>query len=196
MRRRAAAGLCCLLILTAGGALYYFRSRPPSTERATVAPPPGADTPAPAASVVKETPLPDSLEQPGLVSRRFGPMRLYVSVAPEVALRRAPDAADGATLESVPILIVLENDSYREVDARRDLALTGDELFSVSVTDPARGELFRDRETSADFVWKPAERRSFTFHWRPADVAPGEYVITVKLAFGDLGETQIRTRLK
>lgn len=197
MRRSVLAVLIALVASAGGVAFYYSRQStpPPSTSPSTAG---GQAGPASRAAAARETPLPDSLEKPGLVSRRFDPMRLYVSVAPEIALRRTSGGADSSkdeTLDIVPVLIVLENDSYQEVDARRDLKLGGEELFNVSVTHSALGIVFRHKEPAADTVWGPAERKTFKVPW-PADSLPGECVISVQLAFGGSEEVQIRTRLK
>jgi hypothetical protein len=155
MSRSVLAALTALVVLAGGAGFYYFRHRTPPTSdtQSTVV---GQDKPGSRVAAVRETPLPDSLEQPGMVSRRFDPMRLYVSVAPEIAIKRTGGGADSSKdeiLDIVPVLIVLENDSYQEVDARRGLKPEGEELFNVSVTHSALGIVFRHSEPAADTVW-------------------------------------------
>jgi hypothetical protein len=143
--------------------------------------------------IIDATPLPASYEKPGLASRRFGVLRVYVSAEPEISIK---STTQGGTLDAVPLLVVLENDSYRELDARRDLGFEGAELFNVEIRDPSGTAVFRDSRPAEDVVWGPAERKSFNLRWNPAAPAPGQYVISLKLAFGDAGEVQLRTRLK
>ncbi|MCA1632719.1 MAG: hypothetical protein LC802_03120 [Acidobacteria bacterium] len=199
MRRSVLAALIALVVLAGGAAFYYFRHR---TQQPLARPLAGReqDIQSSRVAAVRETPLPNLLQQPGLVSRRFAPMRLYVSVAPEIAIKRTDGGADSSKdeiLDIVPILIVLENDSYQEVDARRDLKLEGEELFNVFVTHSASGIVFRHSEPAVETVWGPAERKTFKVPWQPTiESLPGECVISMRLAFGGSDEVQIRTRLK
>lgn len=189
--KRLLAALAALAVV--GAAVYYAR-RPTGTNTQSQADEAVGQTVTPSGLIIVDaTPLPAAFEKAGLVSRRFGAMRVYVSAAPEIAIR---DAAKGGTLDLVPILVVLENDSYRELDARRDLGLDGAELFSVEVRDPSGSVVFRDTRPAEDVVWGPAERKTFKLSWPPLANAPGQYVIVLKPAFGKAGEVQLRTRLK
>jgi hypothetical protein len=207
LTRRPLYALAALLAVAAGVAFYSWRRGPSGV----TTPPTNADVAAattPGVVIVDATPLPAAFESPGLVSRRLGPLRLYVSVAPEVALTKTADLGkmgtgnvggsqpEGERLASVPIRVVLENDSYREVDARRDLSLDGEELFQVSVSGADSGVVFSESRSAEETVWEPAERKTFDVAWRPGGAPPGEYVVAVKLAFGGPGEVKIRTRLK
>lgn len=193
MSRRFVATLATAAVVAAGGALYYAR-RPAGTgtqgqtDGAT-----GQTVTSSGLIIVDATPLPATFEKPGLVSHRSGVMRVYVSVAPEIPIR---SATQGGALDFVPILVVLENDSYREVDARRDLKLDGAELFSIEIRDPSAAIVFRDTQPAEDVVWGPAERKSFNLRWLPSSSVLGQYVISVKPAFDGAGEMQLRTHLK
>ncbi|MCA1619109.1 MAG: hypothetical protein LC795_07325 [Acidobacteria bacterium] len=192
MSRRVVAALVAAALTAAGATFYYLRRPAPAiTERRDD----GEITATPEAGVVivDATPLPDAFQSKGVASRRFGVMRVYVSAAPEIALRS--ETGDGV-LQTVPVLIVLENDSYRALDARRDLGLDGQRLFDVEISGPSSEVVFQDYVPAENTVWEPAERKSFEVRWRPESPAPGEYVISVKPAFGGAGGVQLRTRLK
>ena len=194
MSRRLLAVLAVLAVSAAAAALYYAR-RPTLTgaQRQADGASSGQTVTSSGLVVVDATPLPATFEKPGLVSRRFGVMRVYVSAAPEIPIR---SGTQGAPLAIVPILVVLENDSYRELDARSDLGLDGSALFSVEVRDPSAAVVFRESRPVQDVVWGPAERKTFDVRWPPSPPTPGQYVISVKPAFGNAGELQLRTRLK
>lgn len=192
MSRRTIAALAVVALAAAGATFYYLRHPAPAE---TVRRDDGETTATPEGGVVivDATPLPDAFQSNGLASRRFGVMRVYVSAAPEIALRS--ESGDGV-LQTVPVLVVLENDSYRALDARRDLGLVGPRLFEVEIRGPSSEVVFRDYVPAENTVWEPAERKSFELRWRPESPAPGGYVISVKPAFGGAGDVQLRTRLK
>lgn len=194
MRLRPIAALAALAVAASGAAIYYVRRPAPQQTQPTAGG--GPATPAPTVVIIDATPLPATFESKGLASRRFGVMRVYVTAAPEIALKGDSKSPPGATLSSVPILVVLENDSYREVDAKRDLGLRGDKLFSVGIKGPLLEEVFRESRPAEDLLWGPAERKSFELDWHPVSPTPGEYTISVKPSFGDAGEVQLRIRLK
>ena len=193
MSRRFVATVAIVAVAAAGGALYYARRPAATGTQGETGAATGQTVTSSGLIIVDATPLPATFAQPGLVSQRFGVMRVYVSAAPEIPLR---SATQGGTLDLVPILVVLENDSYRELDARRDLGLDGAELFSLEIRDPSAAIVFRDTKPAEDVVWGPAERKTFNLSWPPLSPAPGQYVISLKPAFDDAGEVQLRTRLK
>lgn len=192
---RLIAILSAGLLIAAG--LVYWRSR------ALVVKPPGGGDPAQSASLVAggPTPLPDFFESPGLVSRKDGPVRMYLTIAPDIALSKrasgAPLAPD-QVLTNVPILVVLENDTYQTLDAANDLQLTGGDLFTLAITgagtDPEA--VFSYSEAQAELSgWRPAERKTFTVLWPTTTTAPGTYLISVRPAFGKQETLQIHTTL-
>jgi hypothetical protein len=193
MRRRLLAALAAAAVAVAGAALYYARRPARGDVQGQTDGTAGQTETASGVIIIDATPLPATYEKPGLVSQRFGVMRIYVSAAPEVSLK---GATQGSTLDVVPILVVLENDSYREADARRDLGLDGAELFSVEIRDPSGAVVFSDSTPAEESVWGPAERKTFNLNWHPTSLAPGQYVISLKPAFGDAGEVQLPMRLK
>jgi hypothetical protein len=194
MRLRPLAALAALAVAASGAAIYYVRRPAPQQTQLTAGV--GQATPAPNVIIIDATPLPATFESKGLAGRRFGVMRVYVSAAPEIALKGESKSSPGATLSSVPILVVLENDSYREVDAKRDLGLRGNELFSVEIKGPLLEGVFRESRPAEDTLWGPAERKSFELNWHPVSPTPGQYIISVKPSFGDAGEVQLSILLK
>lgn len=193
MRRRLLAALAALAVAATGAALYYARRPARSGTEGQAEGATGQTLTSSGLVIVDATPLPASYEKAGLTSRRFGAMRVYVSAAPEIAIK---NAAQGGTLDAVPFLLMFENDSYRELDAKRDLGLEGTELFSVEIRDPSGPVVFRDSRPAEDVVWGPAERKTFNLSWRPDSPAPGQYVISLKPAFKDADEVQLRIRLR
>lgn len=190
MRRRLLAALAALAI---AAALYYVRR--PTRDGAQGQTGGATEQTVTAAGlvIVDATPLPATYEKPGLVSRRFGAMRVYVSAAPEISIKGATQ--DG-TLDAVPLLVIFENDSYRELDARRDLGLDGAELFSIEVRDPSGAVVFRDTQPAEEAVWGPAERKTFIRRWPPHAPVRGQYVISLKPYFSDADEVQLRISLR
>ncbi|MDX6612967.1 MAG: hypothetical protein QOD75_2153 [Blastocatellia bacterium] len=200
MSRRAAVTLIVLLVaaLAAMAGYIYYRSHPgtvsgPATlTNQTIQPSvPGGPTP-----------LPEFFESPGLVSRRAEPLRLYVAVARGIALNQQdpgdPQAA-GQKLTSIPIVVVLENDTYQKVNFDSALAPAGEDLFTLVVTrEGANGaEVFTYREPRGELTgWEPAERKTFTVSWPTAATGPGTYLVTVTPAFGKQDPLKIRTTLK
>jgi len=192
------AALVALLVVAGAVAIYRRRPTGPPAQISLA-----ADSPTPPKRS-GPTPLPDFFESPGLVSRRTGPLRLYVTVKSEVTIRKtdakgATNSAGNDILARVPILVVFENDSYQKLDAGRDLALTGADLFTVEILreGTSRQEVFSYREPISDLTgWEPAERKTFTVSWPTIGVAPGDYVISVKPAFGKQEKLEIHTILK
>jgi hypothetical protein len=200
-RKRAVAAVT--LLVAAAGVVAFYRMRRPTTTvtdggggvvTPQLTPPP----PKPSGP----TPLPDTFESPGLVSRRDGPLRLYVAAASEVPIKKdSAQAGPGAALSYVPILVVLENDTYDRVDTAGDLSLTGDKLFTVGVSragsNGEREEVFSYSEPSTDVGgWGPAERKSFRVSWPAANAAPGDYLISVTPAYGKREKVELHTTLK
>jgi hypothetical protein len=192
MSRRLLAALAAL-VAAAAAALYYVRLPTGDGARGQTGGATGQVVTASGLVIVDATPLPATYEKPGLASRRFGAMRVYVSAAPEIPVR---GATQGGTLDAVPLLVVLENDSYREVDARRDLGLDGAELFSIEVRNPSSAVVFRVTQSAEDVVWAPAERKTFNLRWPAYSPVPGQYVIALKPYFGDADEVRLRVSLK
>jgi len=200
MSRRAAVTLLVLLvggIAVAAGYIYY-RTHRGAVSRSETAFTQTTQTPVPAGP----TPLPDYFESPGLVSRRAEPLRLYVAVASQVPLNQKNSAEPqvaGPKLTSVPIVVVLENDTYQKVNFDSALAPTGEDLFTLAVTrEGANGEaVFNHHEPRAELIgWEPAERKTFTVAWPTADITPGTYIVTVTPAFSKQEPLKIRTTLK
>jgi len=148
------------------------------------------------------TPLPEFFESPGLVSRRAEPLRLYVAVARTISLAQPdPDKfqVTAQKLTSVPIVVVLENDTYQKVNFDSALAPAGPDLFTLVVTREGANsaEVFTYREPRADLSgWEPAERKTFTVSWPTLATGPGTYLVTVTPAFGKQDPLKIRTTLK
>jgi hypothetical protein len=199
MSRRGAVTLILLLvggIATAAGVIFYrshygSSSPPKPIQTSQSTPLPGGPTP-----------LPDSFESPGLVSRRAEPLRLYVAVAREIPLSKQNSAdpqSSGQTLTSVPIVVVLENDTYKKVNFDSELAPAGEDLFTLAVrrVGPNAEEVFTYREPRAELSgWQPAERKTFTVSWPAAQLTPGDYVVSVTPAFGKQEKVQIHTTLR
>jgi hypothetical protein len=200
MSRRGTVTLILLLVvgIAAAGAYIYYRPHPgyfvqtelKSNQRPL---PPAAGGP---------TPLPEFFESPGLVSRRAEPLRLYVAVAREIPLSNQ-DSADpqssGQTLTSVPIVVVLENDTYKKLNFDSELAPAGEDLFTLAIRrdGPSAEEVFTYREPRAELSgWQPAERKTFTVSWPTAGAGPGDYLVSVTPAFGKQATLQIRTTLR
>ena len=125
MNRRAAVTVAVVLVacLAAAGGFFIYRSRSGTVSTSELSSTKTPQTPTPAGP----TPLPDFFESPGLVCRRTEPLRLYVALAREISLHK-PDAGGaqfpGQTLARVPIVVVLENDTYKKLNFGSDLALT------------------------------------------------------------------------
>ncbi len=142
-------------------------------------------------------PLPPSFDQPGVVSRQIGLMRVYLAVAPEITAE-AP-LKTGMPAATEPILLVLENDTYQPL-AGAAIGWLGAQVGSVTVTHLADGgqatdEFQAEIPLPARADWLSAERRSFTVDWPLRAVAPGRYRITVQLALPDQPALEIATRV-
>jgi len=169
--------------------------------------------------------LPPVLQQPGLVSRCFGPLRVYLAVAPEVTLEtkandevRSPVFGNpnsafptssvvvkpatrewSVRAESLPILIVLENDTYQPLRLEQ-LNWSGKDLYTVRVV---RRQDSGDEEVYTQDVplpergdWWSAERRCVEVNWPLRDAPPGDYRVFVKLSFGEHPTVEIATHLQ
>ncbi|MBC8029773.1 MAG: hypothetical protein H7Z16_06650 [Pyrinomonadaceae bacterium] len=196
MSRRTAVVVLLVGGLAAAGGFIFYRSR-----AVTVAPPVEVSTQPTEVLPGGPTPLPDSFESPGLVSRREGPLRIYVALPREISLSRHGENSgqQDQTLASVPIVVVLENDTYKKVDAAGDLSLTGDALFTLTITRdaPDGPEVFSHSEPRAEVsTWQPAERKTFTASWPAASISPGAYLVSVRPAFGTRQTLQIRTSIR
>ena len=198
MSRRTALVVSLIGVLAGVGAFIFYRSR-------TVVTLPEAITTqaAPTAPVSSgPTPLPDSFISPGLVSRRDGHLRIYVAAPPEISLSKDVAEGSGQTpqrLASIPIAVVLENDTYKKVDAANDLALSGDALFTLTISreGPDGGEVFSYSEPQAELnEWQPAERKTFTATWPATSLIPGVYLISLRPSFGAQETVQIRTTVR
>ena len=156
---------------------------------------PGAGAePVPApARALDPPPLPDSFERPGLASRRLGRMRVYLSVQPEVSLRDP----NGRLLERIPILIVLENDTYEKQSWPPEKLNPGEFLFSLSVNrvpNQPKPAFTHNQPAGEQKPWEPAERRSFTIPWYARGVRVGEiYVVNLRVYGG--GILELRSRI-
>jgi len=205
--------LSCLAVMTVSWRLRAARLAAP--DRAASA----------AALYDREPALPPVLQQPGLVSQCFGPLRVYLAVAPEVTLeRKANDEVRSPVFgnrnsavpssevvvkpatrewsvraESLPILVVLENDTYQSLRPEQlnwsgeDLCVVrvvrrqeggGEEVYTQKVPLPERGE------------WWSAERRSVEVNWPLRDAGPGDYRVSVQLPFGEHPVVEIATHLQ
>ena len=200
MSRRAALTLLVVLVagIAAAAVFIYYRSH-----RGEIFTSGEKPTPLPVSTVPGgPTPLPDYFESPGLVSRRAAPLRLYVAVASEIPLQKRVSGntqAPGEILASVPILVVLENDTYKKVNFDSELAPAGEDLFTLAITpvDPGAQEIFTYTEPRAELSeWQPAERKTFTVSWPTSGVAPGTYLVSVKPVFGKQETLRIRTTLR
>jgi hypothetical protein len=167
------------------------------------------EKPAPAPQVVTPpapaTPtnriLSPSTEQPGVVSRLIGLTRTYVALPEEVRLE--PVDATAQRVVSVPIHIVIENESYRPLPAA-DAGWLGNSLCTVRVMRvPERGsevEVFqREVPLPSRADWLSAERRSFSVDWPmqngTENVSAGLYRVTIRLALPDEPAVEIYTRV-
>jgi hypothetical protein len=166
--------------------------------------PPTAHSPALAPAPVVETgrPLPPSFVRPGMVSRLVGVMRTYVAMAEEISFDPSPyESGDRAV--SIPILIVLENETYRPLMAA-DMGWIGKSLCSVRVVrvsdNGGEVEVFQTEvplPPRAD--WLSAERRSVTVDWplrdSASEVVAGRYRVSVQLSLPFDPVVEIYTRL-
>lgn len=139
--------------------------------------------------------LPDYLEKPGLASRKFGSLRVYVAVEREIEAKK-----NNQYLGSVPIMVILENDSYKRLDPSNDLGLTGNVLFNVRVTSERQGKklvaLNQPQYRTELSGWEPAERKKFIVNWPISPKTSGDFTITVELAFGSRYKVETHTRIK
>jgi hypothetical protein len=164
-----------------------------------VAPPSIAEAP-PAAAATGQI-LPPALERPGVASRLIGVMRTYVAVAEEVRLE---PSADGPAIRvaSLPILIVLENETYRPLTVAA-VGWIGNSLCTVRVSrmPDAGGEVEvyqAEVPLPARADWLSAERRSFSVDWPLTDrgsFPSGNYKVSVRLALPEEPAVEIYTRL-
>jgi hypothetical protein len=138
-------------------------------------------------------PLPLATERPGVVGRQIGLLRVTVAAAPEITLGVAPS---GGEIESVPILVVLENDTYQPL-ASASLGWVGKYLCSVRITRRADDtEVFQsDVPLPTRLDWLSAERRQFVVDWPVQDVPPGSYRISVQLGLPDQPVVEVATRV-
>lgn len=181
-------------------------------------------TPLDATHLGQETRLQDDIREPGVAGRRLGPLRAYLAVPHEVRLENtasdavtspvfgpgsafpvAWDVVKPATREwtvraaRVPILVVLENDTYLPVGISQ-LGWKGPNLCTVRVermeAEPCE-EVYRMDVPlpSSAFLLSPAQRRNVTVHWPLEAVAAGEYRVSVQLPFGGQPVVETRTRL-
>lgn len=145
--------------------------------------------------------LSPSTAQPGVASRLVGLMRTYVAIPEEV--RIDPADATAERVVSIPIHIVIENESYRPLPAA-DAGWIGNSLCIVQIMRvPERGrevEVFQSEVALPSRVdWLSAERRSFSVDWpmqNGSEVASaGLYRISIRLALPDEPAVEIYTRL-
>lgn len=139
-------------------------------------------------------PLPDNLQQPGLATKKLGPMRVYLTVQSEVSLRDN----NGRSIERLPILIVLENDTYEKQSWPPQISKPDELLFSLSVSKAASQfpkPVFTHNEPAGEQkAWEPAERRAFTIPWHVRDAHVGDtYVINLSIHGG--GALELRARI-
>ena len=179
------------LVLLAGvvAAFVYFRRAPARTEQEATALAAGEN------AIPGPSPLANVFEAPGIVSKRLGSLRLYVSVQSEIPIRKtSPDQSQDQMLERVPIRVVLENETYKPL-TMRDVTSNA-EVFTVKVMKDG-SEIFSAHQLSSEITeWKPAERKNFTIEWPLQEAVAGNYLITVTTGFGDRDTVQIRTSLK
>ena len=203
----------CLAVMAASWRLHAARTSAP--DRSTPVP----------ASYDRGPALPPVLRQPGLVSQCFGPLRVYLAVTPEVTLEgkandevRSPyfgnpnsafptsyTVVKPATrewtvrAESLPILVVLENDTYRPLRLEQ-LNWSGENLCTVRVVrrqDSGDEEVYtQDVPLPARGDWWSAERRSVEVNWPLRDATPGDYQVSVKLPCKEQPVVEIATRLQ
>jgi hypothetical protein len=145
------------------------------------------------AKVLAPPPLPDFLEKPGLVSKRIGPMRVYVALAAEIAAT----SKQGEALDSVPILITFDNDTYQKQHWPNRTADTQQILFTVSIS-RQRGQtsetVFTRNMAQSDLnTWEPAQRKTFKLVWPLQSARVGDvYVVSVKIIDGTSLELKSR----
>lgn len=179
------------VLLSVLAVAFAVRSRQQRTAAAA------STTSAPAPTSDLGRAFPPSFERPGLVSRQIGLLRVYVTVLAEIPL--APPADGSARrVDTVPILLTFENDTYQPLAASSmgwldgqmgivRVTRTGDErevdVFQHEVPSPARAD------------WLSAERRSVTVDWPVRDATPGTYRITLQLALPEQPPLEITTRL-
>lgn len=165
-----------------------------------VAPLPPSTTPPP--SIATGLILPPAIERPGVTSRLFGLLRTYVALAEEIHLEPSAEEAVARTAR-IPILIVLENETYRPLTAAA-AGWTGQSLGSVRVArmqeDGSELEVFQTEvpmPPRAD--WLSAERRNVVVDWplreSASPITPGQYKVTVRLDLPDEPAVDIYTRL-
>ncbi len=173
----------------------------------------------------KEVRLPLAVDRPGLSGRRVGPLRIHLTVPPEVQLEtrtsdevRSPvfdinksafpvswQIVKPATREwtvrvaTVPILVVLENDSYQPLGGDT-LGWRGPHLCSVRVERLGEGgseEVFRKDVPIPEggFRLLPAERRSVGIDWPLDNVSTGSYKVIVEFPIGEHPVIGVCTRL-
>jgi hypothetical protein len=117
--------------------------------------------------------------QDGTIVRREGPLRVYLATHARATLDRTTE---------IPILVVLENDTYRPVLAK-GLGLGAEKpLFTTVVSRldaDAAHEVFRQITAVPSYAdWRGAERKSFALSWPVAAVSPGRYRVSVIPGFG------------
>lgn len=195
MSRRTGVVLLLISVAVAAGGFVLYRSR-----TVVVTQPQAIFAQVTATAPGGPTPLPDSFESAGLVMHRDGALRIYVAVPREIILVSQAGGGPGqpGKLASIPISVILENDTYRKLDAIGDLSLT-DELFTLTIIrDGSDGrEIFSHRELRSGLSgWQPAERKTFKVSWPAATVGPGVFVVSVRPAYGKQTQVQIRTSLK
>ena len=173
----------------------------------------------------KEEALPPVVSRPGIAGQRIGPLRIHLAVPPEVQLEtRTNDEVSTpvfdiqksafpvswttvrpATKEwtvraaMIPILVVLENDSYQPISGD-SLGWKGSHLCSVRAERLGEGgnkEVFRMDVPIPDggFRLTAAERRSIEINWPISDAPAGDYKVFVELPFGEHPVIEIPTRL-
>ena len=155
-----------------------------------------AATPVPALPDIGR-PLPPSFDRPGVVSRQIGLLRVYLAVVPEIVREKAPQMP--LITDTVPILLVLENDTYQPL-AGTALGWLGGQLAAVTVYRVGAGgrdeEVFQtDLPLPARADWLSAERRNFTVDWPLPAGTSGHYRITVQLALPDQPTLEIALRV-
>ncbi len=197
MNRRTATVVLLIAVLAAVGGFIFYRYR---SVVVVVQPTESATEPVPIAPG-GPTPLPDSFESAGLVSRRYGSLRIYLAVPREISLTRNDREGSGQTsktLASIPIAVVIENDTYKKADLAADPS--GDDLFTLTVSREGEegAEVFSHREPRApeSSEWRPAERKTFTVSWPATNINPGVYSISLRPAFGTQETVQIRTAIR
>ena len=146
-----------------------------------------------ALDIHKEEPLPLTFNHDGIAGQRIGPLRIYLAVPPEVQLEQRARAA------TVPILIVLENDTYQPLSSD-NLDWRGPNLFSVRVVRLGEGqneEVYRTEVPvpNGGFRLLSTERRSITINWPLENVAAGDYKVSIEFPVGKRPAMETGTRL-